>query len=153
MIGFNDQVSTSSGGFHRRARAALLLTTTALGSSLCIGQAQAQNLPTGGSVAAGSVAIAQPSATQLNITQTSQSAIVNWQSFSIGQGSAVNIQQPNSAAAMLGRVTGNTPSSIAGSLTANGQVYLVNPNGIAITSTGVVNAGGGFVASTLGISD
>jgi filamentous hemagglutinin family protein len=134
-------------------RRALLLATTALTGSLIIGSAQAQNLPTGGSVAAGSVAIAQPSATQLNITQSSQSAIVNWQSFSIGQGSAVNIQQPNSGSAMLGRVTGNTPSSIAGSLTANGQVYLVNPNGIAITSTGVVNIGGGFVASTLGISD
>ncbi len=54
---------------------------------------------------------------------------------------------------MLNRVTGNTPSTIAGSLTANGQVYLVNPNGIAITTSGMVNTGGGFVASTLGISD
>ena len=153
MIRLGDQVSSSSGRLHRRARAALLLTTTALSSSLLIGSAQAQNLPTGGSVAAGSVSIAAPTSTQLNITQSSQSAVVNWQSFSIGQGSAVNIQQPNSAAAMLNRVTGNTPSSIAGSLTANGQVYLVNPNGIAITATGVVNTGGGFVASTLGISD
>jgi filamentous hemagglutinin family protein len=134
-------------------RRALLLATTALTSSLLIGQALAQNLPSGGSVAAGGVAIAQPSATQLNITQTSQSAVVNWQSFSIGQGSAVNIQQPNSTSALLNRVTGNAPSSIAGSLTANGQVYLVNPNGIAITSTGVVNTVGAFVASTLGISD
>ncbi len=134
-------------------RRALLLATTTLTSSLLIGSAQAQNLPTGGSVAAGSVSMAAPTSTQLNITQSSQSAVVNWQSFSIGPGSAVHIQQPNSAAAMLNRVTGNTPSSIAGSLTANGQVYLVNPNGIAITATGVVNTGGGFVASTLGISD
>ncbi|MGA7806229.1 filamentous hemagglutinin N-terminal domain-containing protein, partial [Bradyrhizobium sp.] len=153
MIDFGDQVLIRSGRLHRRARAALLLATTALSSPILIGSALAQNLPTGGSVAAGSVAIVQPSAARLNITQTSQSAVVNWQSFSIGQGSAVNIQQPNGAAAMLNRVTGNTPSTIAGSLTANGQVYLVNPNGIAITSTGVVNTGGGFVASTLGISD
>jgi filamentous hemagglutinin family protein len=104
-------------------------------------------------VAAGSVAIAQPSATQMNITQSSQSAAVNWLGFSIGQGSAVNIAQPNASSAILNRVTGNTPSSIAGSLTANGQVYLVNPNGIAITTSGTVNVGGGFVASTLGISD
>ncbi len=152
MIGFGDQISASYGSLHRRARAALLLTT-ALSSPLLVGSALAQNLPTGGSVAAGSVAIAQPSATQLNITQTSQSAVVNWQSFSIGQGSAVNIQQPNSTSAMLNRVTGNTPSTIGGSLTANGQVYLINPNGIAITPSGVVNTGGGFVASTLGISD
>jgi large exoprotein involved in heme utilization and adhesion len=38
-------------------------------------------------------------------------------------------------------------------LQANGQVYLVNPNGIAITPSGTVNVGGGFVASTLGISN
>jgi large exoprotein involved in heme utilization and adhesion len=50
-------------------------------------------------------------------------------------------------------VTGSTPSTIAGSLRANGQVYLVNPNGIAITSSGTVNVGGGFVASTLAIGD
>jgi filamentous hemagglutinin family protein len=153
MISFGDQVSASYGRLHRRAHLALLLTTTALSSSLLIGSAQAQNLPTGGSVAAGSVTIAQPSATQLNLTQTGQSAVVNWQSFSIGQGSAVNIQQPSSTSALLNRVTGDTASTIAGSLTANGQVYLVNPNGIAITPTGVVNTGGGFVASTLGISD
>ena len=135
------------------SRRGLLLATTALTSSLLIGPALAQNLPTGGSVAAGSVTIAAPTSTQLNITQASQSAVVNWQSFSVGQGSAVNIQQPNSTAALLNRVTGDTPSTIAGSITSNGQVYLVNPNGIAITSTGIVNTGGGFVASTLGISD
>ncbi|WP_445489499.1 beta strand repeat-containing protein [Rhodopseudomonas sp. RCAM05734] len=131
----------------------MLLATTALTGCLMIGQAPAQTLPTGGSVAAGSVAITAPSATQLTVTQTSPSAVVNWQSFSIGQGAAVTIQQPGSTSALLNRVTGDTPSSIAGALTANGQVYLVNPNGIAITSTGTVNTGGGFVASTLGISD
>jgi filamentous hemagglutinin family protein len=131
----------------------LLLATMALTSSPMIGPVLAQNLPTGGSVAAGSVTIAAPTSTQLNITQASQSAVVNWQSFSVGQGSAVNIQQPNNTSALLNRVTGDTPSSIAGSITSNGQVYLINPNGIAITSTGIVNTGGGFVASTLNISD
>jgi hypothetical protein len=48
-------------------------------------------------------------------------------------------------------VTGSTPSTIAGQLTANGQVYLINPNGIAITKTGAVSAAG-FVASTLGVN-
>jgi filamentous hemagglutinin family protein len=136
----------------RATHLAVLLATTALGTSLVVAPAQAQNLPTGGSVAAGNVSMAAPTPTQLNITQTSQSAVVNWQSFSVGQGYGVNIQQPNSTSALLNRVTGNAPSTIAGSLTANGQVYLVNPNGIAITRSGVVNTGG-FVASTLGISD
>ena len=46
-------------------------------------------------------------------------------------------------------MTGVTPSTLAGQLNANGQVYLVNPNGIAITKTGSVKVGGGFVAITL----
>jgi len=53
---------------------------------------------------------------------------------------------------MLNRVTGDTPSTIAGQLTATGQVFLVNPNGIAITKTGEVVAAG-FAASTLDISN
>ena len=126
--------------------------TAALTAPFLINTVLAQNLPTGGSVAAGSVVIAQPSATQLNVTQSSQSAVVNWQGFSVGQGSAVNFIQLNSSSAILNRVTGSTPSTISGSITSNGQVYLVNPNGIAITSSGTVNTGG-FVASTLGISD
>jgi filamentous hemagglutinin family protein len=130
------------------------LASTALGCALAApGLSYAQTLPTGGSVAAGSVAIAQSSATHMNITQSSQSAVVNWQGFSVGQGSSVNFAQPNGSSAILNRVTGSASSTIGGSITANGQVYLVNPNGIAITSTGTVNAGGGFVASTLGISD
>ncbi len=132
----------------------LLLASTALGCALAVPEvAQAQTLPSGGSVAAGSVAITQPSATRLSITQSSQNAVVNWQGFSIASGSAVNFAQPNSSSAILNRVTGSTPSTIAGSLTANGQVYLVNPNGVAITKSGSVDVGGGFVASTLGISD
>ena len=86
MIGLGEQGSSSYGRLPRRARVALLLTTTALGGCLQIGSARAQKLPTGGSVAAGSVSIAAPTSTQLNITQSGQSAVVNWQSFSIGQG-------------------------------------------------------------------
>src|ERR1700676_1235645 len=134
---------------HYGVRVALLLATTALPSPVFIGSALAQSLPPGGSVAVGTAAIAQSSSTLLTITQSSQSAVVNWQGFSIGQDSTVSIAQPNASSAILNRVTGSTPSTIAGSLTANGQVYLVNPNGIAITPSGTVNAAG-FVASTLG---
>ncbi|MEO8104480.1 MAG: filamentous hemagglutinin N-terminal domain-containing protein, partial [Betaproteobacteria bacterium] len=110
-------------------------------------------LPQGGSVAAGSATIALPSNNAVTITQSSSSAVINWNSFSIGQPNTVTFIQPSSNSAILNRVTGNTPSTIAGNLRANGQVYLVNPNGIAITPNGTVNVGGGFVASTLGISD
>ncbi len=114
--------------------------------------AMAQSLPTGGSVAAGSATISQPSSTQLDITQSSDTAIVNWDGFSVGSGSTVNIHQPRQQSAILNRVTGDSTSQIHGQLNANGQVFLVNPNGIFIGPNGHVNTGG-FVASTLAISD
>ena len=128
---------------------ALLLTSTAL---VGFTSARAQELPTGGSVASGGVTISNPSSSQLSIKQSTNSAIVNWQSFSIGAGATVNIDQPTSTSTMLNRVTGGTRSTIAGQLNANGQVFLVNPNGIAISKTGKVSAAG-FVGSSLDISD
>ncbi len=112
----------------------------------------AGELPHGASAVHGSVGIATPSATQMTIQQTTPTAIVNWQGFSVGAGSRVDISQPSASSALLNRVTGATTSTIAGQINANGQVYLVNPNGIAITPTGAVKAGA-FVASTLDMAD
>jgi len=131
-----------------RLLAALLASTALVGCQAAL----AQSLPTGGSVAAGSAAIGTAANGALTVVQSSSSAVLNWQSFSVGQGNSVTFSQPSSTSAILNRVTGSTPSTIAGQINANGQVYLVNPNGIAITPTGTVNAGA-FVASTLGISD
>ncbi len=112
----------------------------------------ADDLPTGPTVVHGSVGITTPGAGNMAIRQSSQSAIVGWRGFSIGGGSSVDIRQPSTSSVILNRVTGETPSTIAGRLTANGQVFLVNPNGIAITRGGSVKAGA-FVASTLDIAD
>ena len=110
-----------------------------------VAPAWAQNtLPTGGHVVAGSATIRAPSGNTLTINQNSSRAVVNWNNFSVGQPNAVNIMQPGSSAAILNRVTGATPSTIAGQINANGQVYLVNPNGIAITSSGKVQAAAGL---------
>jgi len=54
--------------------------------------------------------------------------------------------------AIFNRGTGNTASTIAGQVSGNGQVYLINPNGIAITSSGTVQVGG-LVASSLDIAN
>jgi filamentous hemagglutinin family protein len=132
-----------------KTRLVALLASTALVHSTAV---LAQSLPTGGQVAAGSATIGSPSAGSLTINQTSGSAVVNWQSFDVGRGNRVTFVQPDANSAILNRVTGQTTSTIAGQINANGQVYLINPNGIAITSTGTVKAGA-FVASTLGISD
>ncbi|OYU90689.1 MAG: hypothetical protein CFE29_07565 [Bradyrhizobiaceae bacterium PARB1] len=135
-----------------RLRAVLHSTVSVTALLMFAAPALAQQLPTGGSVAAGSAAIVQPNASTLNINQGSDRAIINWQSFSVGTGGTVNFNQPGASSATLNRVTGATPSSIAGTINAPGTVLLVNPNGIAITRTGVVNTGS-FAASTLNIKD
>ncbi len=107
--------------------------------------------PTGGAVSAGSASIvATPGTT--TITQSSQNAAINWQSFGIGAAEAVRFVQPNSSSVALNRVLGADPSNILGSLSANGKVFLVNPNGILFAPGAQVNVGG-LVASTRNISD
>ena len=108
-------------------------------------------LPTGGTVAAGQAAIVT-SGNRLDVTQGSQRAIINWQGFDIGSQAQVNFAQPNSAAVALNRVSGPTATRIEGQLSANGQVFLVNPNGILFGGGARVNVGG-LVASTLNIRD
>ena len=73
-------------------------------------------------------------------------AIINWQSFSIGNGNSVQIN--NGSGATLNRVITNSPSTIAGSLTSTGSTYLINQNGIIVTPSGSVVTGGTFVGST-----
>ncbi len=107
--------------------------------------------PTGGTVAAGAASISG-GAGSMTINQSTQNAAINWQGFSIGAGEAVRFVQPNASAAVLNRVLGADPSNIMGSLSANGKVFLVNPNGILFGKSGSVNVGG-LVASTRGISD
>ncbi|HEX8544779.1 MAG TPA: filamentous hemagglutinin N-terminal domain-containing protein [Pseudomonas sp.] len=108
-------------------------------------------LPVGGAVSAGSATIGSGAGTT-TVTQTSQNAAINWQSFNIGTGESVNFVQPNSSATALNRVLGADPSSILGSLNANGKVFLVNPNGIVFGQGASVNVGG-LVGSTRNISD
>lgn len=134
---------------HHPKLSLLLLASTALSS---VSVAQATELPTAPTVTSGAVKFSSPNTNSLSIQQSTPSAIVNWQSFSVGPGGQVSIQQPGATAVMLDRVTGSTPSTIAGQINANGQVYLVNPNGIVITPSGTVNSSG-FIASTLGITD
>ncbi len=121
-------------------------------SALIPAPARAQNLPTGGQVVAGNAGISS-SGTGMTVTQTSDRAVIDWTGFSIGVDNNVIFAQPGASSATLNRVRGDAISTIAGSITSNGAVYLVNPNGIFIGETGAVNAGGGFVASSLDISN
>ncbi|HFU7594126.1 TPA: filamentous hemagglutinin N-terminal domain-containing protein, partial [Escherichia coli] len=112
----------------------------------------AANLPTGGQIVAGSGSIQTPSGNQMNIHQNSQNMVTNWNSFDIGKGNTVQFYQPNSSAVALNRVVGGGESQIMGNLKANGQVFLVNPNGVLFGKDASVSTSG-FVASTRDIKN
>ena len=113
--------------------------------------ASARNLPTGAQIVRGQVVI-NTTGKVMDVNQQSSKAIVNWQSFDIGHGYEVNVNQPSARAAMLARVIGANPSEIYGKLTANGRLYLVNPNGILFGSGAQIDVNR-LIASTLNISD
>ena len=135
----------------KRSAAALMLTLAIGAHAALAADLAATALPGGGQVSAGQATISSTGAA-MTINQGSQRAIINWQNFDIGSQASVNFQQPNSSAVTLNRAGGPNASRIEGQLTANGQVFLINPSGILFGSGARVNVGG-LVASTLNIRD
>src|SRR5215469_16025607 len=133
----------------RQVRGCALASVSIL--SLVVVSMAANAQPSGGAVVAGQAQISASGATTL-INQTSAKAIINWQSFSVAPGSAVQFNQPNSSAITLNRVTGTSASAIDGAIRANGQVWLLNPNGLLFGSGSTINVGG-LLATTSDIAD
>jgi filamentous hemagglutinin family protein len=86
------------------------------------------------------------------IHQPTERMVLNWTSFNIGAGHTVRFDQPSSTSVAINRVTGPDPSIILGNLQANGQVWILNPNGILFGPTARVDVAG-LVASTLSMTD
>ena len=97
--------------------------------------------PQGGSVIAGQANIVQTTSTRVDINQSSNKAIINWDSFSIGANEHTNFNQPSASSVTLNRVVGEDPSAILGRLTANGHLMLVNPNGVFFGKGAKVDVG------------
>ncbi len=112
---------------------------------------QAQG-PVGGSVRSGDATITGEGTTVTRIDQRSARAILDWRQFSIGADGRVVFAQPSSQSATLNRVTGGQVSVLLGQLDANGQVLLINPNGIVFGGGAQVNVGS-LIATTSNISD
>jgi len=111
------------------------------------------------------VTVAAVSGNTLNVTQTADKQVLSWVGFGnaanpFNAGETINIFQPSASSSILNLVTGgyySSPTSttdntnfgtlLNGTIAANGNVYFLNPNGITIGTTGVVNVGG-FYAST-----
>ena len=106
--------------------------------------------PADGVVRAGTATITA-TGTTTTINQTSSRAVIDWRTFDIAPAETVNFVQPNAQSAVLNRVTGGQFSSLQGALNANGQVFLVNPNGVLIGNGATINVGS-FFASTASIA-
>lgn len=79
-------------------------------------------------------------------------AIIHWNDFSIATQESLHFAQANAASAVLNRVTGTQVSSLLGTLTSNGKVYLINPSGVLIGPDALIQTAG-FLASTANLSD
>src|SRR5580692_2564079 len=129
----------------------LLLGTTCLAGLAMAWPAYAGG-PSGATVVSGSATVSNPNSSTTLINQTSEKTLINWQDFSIPKGDTVTFDQPNSAAIALNRVTGPNASSIYGNLTANGNVWLINSNGILFGQGSKINVGS-LIATTSDISN
>ncbi len=107
--------------------------------------------PTGAQIANGVVKFSHPDAATLNISNT-PGAVINWQGFSINANELTRFIQQGAGSAVLNRVIGSDPSKIMGQLMSNGQVFLINRNGIVFGANSQIDVAG-MVASTLNISD
>jgi filamentous hemagglutinin family protein len=140
----------------RIARAMCTVICTAIGTGttatiLGASSSMAVAAPGGGQIVAGSGSISNLG-TNTAIQQNSSRLIINWNSFGTSANESVTFRQPWSGAIALNRVVGQNPSILLGRLYANGQVFIVNPNGVLFGAGSQVNVGG-LIASTLSLSN
>ncbi|MDB5774093.1 MAG: hypothetical protein JWP38_226 [Herbaspirillum sp.] len=136
-------------------RLARAIATSAMATAAIAAHAGApvvgSTLPAGAVLQAGQATVSQVG-NQMAVVQSTDKAIIDWQSFSIGSQAGVNFSQPGVNSATLNRVVGADPSQLLGSMTANGKIFLINAAGILVGAGAKIDVGG-FVGSTLDISN
>ncbi|MBI1174640.1 MAG: filamentous hemagglutinin N-terminal domain-containing protein [Sideroxydans sp.] len=134
-----------------RGRGKSMASRKLIAIALALGASMAQAAPGGGQVVSGSGAITQ-SGNTTTINQASQNLSLDWKTFNVATQETVNFNQPSASALAVNRIHDTNGSVILGHLNANGQIYLINPNGILFGKGAQVNVGG-LVASTLDTAD
>lgn len=127
-----------------------LLAISLAAAGLTVLTPSVQAGPTGGQVTHGQAVISQnTSGTSTFVQQSSSKAVIDWQTFNINSNERVTFNQPDKNSMTLNYVSGvdRKSSLISGVLSANGHVFLVNPNGVVFNYGSRVNVGG-LVAST-----
>ncbi|MDD9901774.1 MAG: filamentous hemagglutinin N-terminal domain-containing protein [Alphaproteobacteria bacterium] len=105
--------------------------------------------PQGANVVAGSATVSYPNSNSMTVNQHSNRTVIDWTSFNIGANATAEFKQPKSTSIAVNRVVGPgmDPTQILGKLKANGQVVVLDPNGVFFGAGSRVDAAG-LVAST-----
>lgn len=147
----NNQPQTTARSWWHQSLCYLLilaLTTPGLPSYAVLAN---NALPSGGNISAGSGTI-NSQGNNMTINQGSDKLVINWSGYNIGRDASVTYVQPNARAVALNRVLSADPSQIYGRLSANGQVILINPNGVVIGPGAKIDVGA-MIISTMNLSD
>ncbi|MDI9408183.1 MAG: filamentous hemagglutinin N-terminal domain-containing protein, partial [Candidatus Pacebacteria bacterium] len=129
---------------------ARLVGTVAVAAVLAFTPLRAKAAPSNGVVTAGAANIAT-GATATIVTQSSDRAVIAWDSFNLAANESVDFIVPAATSATLNRINDSRPSLISGTITSNGVVYFTNPNGLVFDATSQVTANG-FLAATQAIN-
>ena len=124
----------ASSSLYRTAFASMAFVAVTAGEAIA--------LPVDGVVQSGAATINQPSSTQLVVNQATDRVVIDWRNFDIMQGESTQFIQPNSGSIALNRVRDGNPTQILGSLSANGKLILVNPNGVFFGAGATVDVAG-----------
>jgi len=108
--------------------------------------------PTGGVVVLGDAQIQSTFPGLTTIHQQTDRAVIDWSTFNIASGEHTNFIVPDANSATLNRVLDGGPSLLNGTLTSNGQVFLINASGIVFGQGSMVDVAG-LTASTLDLSN
>lgn len=109
----------------------------------------AEAAPVGGVVSSGTATIT--GGTTTTIQQSSANVAIDWQSFNVQSGEQVVFNQPGATSIALNRDFSGAPSQVLGSISANGQVFLINTAGVLIGNGASINTAG-LLVSDLSLS-
>lgn len=111
-----------------------------LGAVLASLASSAQALPLIGDASIGSGTVNfSASGSDLTVTQTTDSSIINWSSFSLGTSESLTFLQPLTSSLTLLRLTSSSPIPVSGTISSFGGLYIVATSGLLI-DTLTINA-------------
>ena len=135
--------------FNHKSRKAFLT------AAICLALSQSVfAMPTGGQVMDGDVkGIVNGTVASGGTINVNSNALIDWTNFGIDKGETLNFKFGQDYLNVINHVIGSDMSRLLGTLNAkNGNVYLINPNGILVGSGARIDAGS-LILSTLNATD